>query len=172
MLRTCQSPNIVQCYGAYLAPGSARLHIVMELMAVSVADLIAPELGGAPLPEATIAYVLREVLNAIVYLHSEHRIHRDIKAANVLLSSTGMVKVSDFGVAAQLGSTVGVKRKTFVGSPLWMAPEVIQQSPDVGGGGTEGDGDEGGVAGGPAAGSGYDEAADIWSLGITAMEVR
>ena len=162
MLRTCRSPNIVRYYGAFIAPGTTRLHIAMELMAASAADLVSPDTGGTPLPEPAIAYVLREALNALVYLHSEHRIHRDVKAANVLLSAEGMVKVSDLGVAAQLGASVGLKRRTFVGSPLWMAPEVIEQSPDLGGGG------EGGAGAGA---EGYDEAADVWSLGITAIEV-
>jgi serine/threonine-protein kinase 24/25/MST4 len=213
MLRACRSPNIVECHGAVAVHGTSRLLVVMELMAASLADLVSPDTGGAALPEAHIAYVLREVLHALVYLHSEHRIHRDVKAANVLLSRDGMVKVSrrgecswggaflgrdrqcrrstarghvcrgrrgriwgagltlrpavqvsDFGVSAQLCGTVGFKRRTFVGSPLWMAPEVIEQSPDLRGGELRGDGSVAGE-------EGYDEAADIWSLGITAIEV-
>ncbi|KAK9843397.1 hypothetical protein WJX81_000440 [Elliptochloris bilobata] len=144
VLARCRAPNITEYYASVLRPGTTQLLIVMELMAASAADLV----DAGPLDEASLAYVLRGVLAALAYLHGQQRVHRDVKAANVLLGLRGDVKISDFGVSGQLTGTLGFRRRTFVGTPYWMAPEVIESSE-----------------------AGYTETADIWSLGITAFEM-
>ena len=109
----------------------------------------APSAQNAPLREAQISYIAAGLLNALEYMHTVVRaIHRDIKAANVLLTADAKVKLADLGVAAQLYNTMS-KRGTMIGTPHWMAPETFSQ---------EGDG-------------AYDTKVDIWGLGITAIEL-
>ena len=117
------SRYVTKYLGSWMHEGSTRLAIAMEYMAGgSVADL----LESSPLPEEAIAVVCRDLLIALDYLHGEGKIHRDIKAANVL-SASAEVRLADFGVAGQMTHTLGGnKRKTFTGTPFWMAPEVIQ----------------------------------------------
>ncbi|KAK3278483.1 hypothetical protein CYMTET_13583 [Cymbomonas tetramitiformis] len=144
VLAQCRTAYVTEYLGSLLVPESSKLYIVMEYMAGgSVLDLLA----HGKLEEDAVAAVLGDLLRALEYLHGEGKIHRDIKSANILLTSDGAVKVADFGVSGQLTQTIGRKRNTFTGTPFWMAPEVIQGT------------------------AGYDQSADIWSLGITAIEM-
>ena len=139
-LRECDHPNVTKFHGAYYKEGS--LWIVMEYCGGgSVGDIARYRPLGGP----EIAIIMREALHGLAYLHSKKKIHRDIKGGNILLTEKGHVKIADFGVSAQLRDTMS-RRGTFVGTPYWMSPEMIQDSE-------------------------YDYKADVWSLGITAIEL-
>ncbi|PVD31902.1 hypothetical protein C0Q70_07328 [Pomacea canaliculata] len=142
IMQQCDSKYIVKYYGSYFK--NTDLWIVMEYCgAGSVSDIM--RLRNKTLNEREIATILYYTLRGLEYLHSRNKIHRDIKAGNILLNNEGHAKLADFGVAGQLTDTMA-KRNTVIGTPYWMAPEVIQEI-------------------------GYNCVADIWSLGITALEM-
>ncbi|XP_026386493.1 germinal center kinase 1-like isoform X2 [Papaver somniferum] len=142
MLQQCSHPNVVRYLGSY--QGEEYLWIVMEYCGGgSVADLM--NVTDEALEEHQIAFVCREALKGLSYLHSIFKVHRDIKGGNILLTEQGEVKLGDFGVAAQLTRTMS-KRNTFIGTPHWMAPEVIQENR-------------------------YDGKVDVWALGVSAIEM-
>ncbi|XP_035568046.1 nik-related protein kinase isoform X1 [Canis lupus familiaris] len=146
--------NIVSFYGAFfkLSPPGQRhqLWMVMELCAAgSVTDVVRMTRNQS-LKEDWIAYICREILQGLAHLHAHRVIHRDIKGQNVLLTHNAEVKLVDFGVSAQVSRTNG-RRNSFIGTPYWMAPEVIDCDED------------------PR--RSYDYRSDVWSVGITAIEM-
>ena len=152
IMEQCNSPFVVKYFGSYYK--NTEMWIVMEHCSVgSVLDTMKlralhwrlPKGKVKSLIEPEIATILMGTLKGLEYLHLRKKIHRDIKAGNILLTEAGQAKLGDFGVTGQLTDTLA-KRNTFVGTPYWMAPEIAQ---DIG----------------------YNCAADIWSLGITALEM-
>ncbi|XP_026672045.1 mitogen-activated protein kinase kinase kinase kinase 5 isoform X10 [Ceratina calcarata] len=144
MMKDCRHPNIIAYYGSYLRRD--KLWICMEYCGGgSLQDIY--HITG-PLTEIQIAYMCRETLLGLAYLHSMGKMHRDIKGANILLTEAGDVKLADFGVSAQITATIN-KRKSFIGTPYWMAPEVAAVERK----------------------GGYNQLCDIWACGITAIEL-
>ncbi|MBN3305980.1 M4K3 kinase, partial [Amia calva] len=144
MMKDCKHSNIVAYFGSYLRRD--KLWICMEYCGGGSLQDIYHVTG--PLSESQIAYVSRETLQGLYYLHSKGKMHRDIKGANILLTDNGYVKLADFGVSAQITATLA-KRKSFIGTPYWMAPEVAAVERK----------------------GGYNQLCDIWAVGITAIEL-
>ncbi|XP_058646895.1 mitogen-activated protein kinase kinase kinase kinase 3 isoform X4 [Onychostoma macrolepis] len=144
MMKDCKHSNIVAYFGSYLRRD--KLWICMEYCGGGSLQDIYHVTG--PLTESQIAYVTRETLQGLCYLHNKGKMHRDIKGANILLTDNGYVKLADFGVSAQITATLA-KRKSFIGTPYWMAPEVAAVERK----------------------GGYNHLCDIWAVGITAIEL-
>ncbi|XP_041850584.1 mitogen-activated protein kinase kinase kinase kinase 5-like [Melanotaenia boesemani] len=144
IVKSCKHPNIVAYYGSYIRVN--KLWICMEFCGGGSLQDIYHVTG--PLSEPQIAYICREMLQGLDYLHAQKKIHRDIKGANILLNDLGEVKLADFGISAQITATLA-RRMSFIGTPYWMAPEVAAVE----------------IKGG------YNELCDIWSVGITAIEL-
>ncbi|XP_051284500.1 mitogen-activated protein kinase kinase kinase kinase 2 isoform X4 [Dicentrarchus labrax] len=144
MMKECKHKNIVAYFGSYHR--NTKLWICMEYCGGgSLQDMY--HVTG-PLKEKQIAYVCRETLQGLYHLHETGKMHRDIKGANILLTERGDVKLADFGVAAEISASVA-KRKSFIGTPYWMAPEVAAVEKK----------------------GGYNHLCDIWAVGITAIEL-
>ncbi|XP_077587079.1 mitogen-activated protein kinase kinase kinase kinase 5 isoform X5 [Stigmatopora nigra] len=144
MVKECMHRNIVAYFGSYLC--REKLWICMEYCGGGSLQDIYHVTG--PLSETQIAYVCRETIQGLGYLHTKGKMHRDIKGANILLTNDGDVKLADFGVAAKITATIA-KRKSFIGTPYWMAPEVAAVEKN----------------------GGYNQLCDIWAVGITSIEL-
>ncbi|KAL7403886.1 hypothetical protein ABVT39_006417 [Epinephelus coioides] len=147
ILASCDHQNIVKLLDAFYYEG--KLWILIEFCAGGAVDAVMLELER-PLTEPQIRVVCKQTLQALVYLHDNKIIHRDLKAGNILLTLDGDVKLADFGVSAKNTKTLQ-RRDSFIGTPYWMAPEVVmcETSKD----------------------RPYDYKADIWSLGVTLIEL-
>eukprot|EP01130_Rhizamoeba_saxonica_P000660 TRINITY_DN10606_c0_g1_i1.p1 TRINITY_DN10606_c0_g1~~TRINITY_DN10606_c0_g1_i1.p1 ORF type:complete len:422 (+),score=132.41 TRINITY_DN10606_c0_g1_i1:31-1296(+) len=143
IMKSSVHENIVKYMDSYIVKNT--LWVVMELMDGGCLTEILEQFQVLQLSEAEIAYVCRETLKGLQYIHSLHRVHRDIKSDNILMGLDGSIKIADFGYAAQL-TKERTKRQTIVGTPYWMAPELIR-------------------------GQDYDQKVDVWSLGIMIMEM-
>lgn len=147
IMRMCVHPNVLTYHVAF--PVGSKMYLVMPLVSGGSCQNVIREIrklhGTSIRSEGAIAYILRETANALNYFHHSQQIHRDLKAGNILLDSDGHLFLSDFGVSASMRDSK--VRQTFVGTPCWMAPEVLEQK------------------------KGYDYKADIWSLGISALEL-
>jgi len=145
IMKMTRHSNIVGYLDSYIVDNNKKLWIAMEYMDHGCLTEVLEQFENFKMGEDEISWVCGEVLKGLDYIHSRHRIHRDIKSDNLLISSAGQVKIADFGYAAQL-SKEKKKRNTVVGTPYWMAPELIR-------------------------GHDYDNKVDIWSLGIVVMEM-
>jgi serine/threonine protein kinase len=144
IMKTSIHPNIVQYYDSFIVETN-QIWVIMELCDAGCLTDVLEQFDTVKMTETQIAHVCIQTLKALAYIHASHRIHRDIKSDNILLNTHGDVKIADFGYAAQL-TQEQQKRRTVVGTPYWMAPELIR-------------------------GHDYGVKVDIWSLGIMLMEM-
>ena len=182
VLHASKHENVTKYFKSFVTSNCSQVWIVMEFCGGgSVRDILnaflVSKVVNKGFREDVVAYVCFGALSGLQYLHENGRIHRDIKCGNILLTRRGEVKLADFGVATQLQEGANERAKTFVGTPHWMAPEVISSEGNNGGGGEEKSNsgtDKRSKQFSRSSSSfaqGYDGKADVWALGISAIEM-
>lgn len=145
LVQSAGCPNLVQWYAGFVNKSTSSVHVVLEFMDLGSLVDLQRRLKGAETPTVYMASISRQVMMGLAHLHSKHILHRDIKPHNILHNTLGQVKLTDFGLAKDLDTTLAMAG-TFVGTVTYMSPERCL-------------------------GDTYDLASDVWSVGMVFFEL-
>jgi myosin III len=167
-LRDCpEHPNILQFYGVFMKRNSSPPHEIWFILEYchygAIMDTVkALHSQKRSLKELHVAYIMRQVVRALIHLHDQGIMHRDVRGSNILLNRAGEIKLGDYGLSRDTAKC-GNKRYTSIGSPHWMSPEMVKSDQNQRQPKKRADGEE--------EEAGYDNRADVWAIGITALEL-